>query len=128
MTPSDSSGRCPGVLGDQFDDPGDLVGDGVLLADAAGPERHQDVGEAVGAGDAGEGGQRPVVQVGLGVGERDEPLILGPVVPAERPGALRRREQGAHDVEDRFHVPRPRRDRRAPRLRLPRRPRRRRRC
>ena len=63
-----------------------------------------DVGQAVRAGDAGERGQGPVVEVGLGVGEGDEALVLGPVMPGQRAGARGRRELEAHDVEDRLHV------------------------
>src|ERR1700759_1232386 len=59
---------------------------------------------AVRAVDAGERGQGPVVEVGLGVGEGDEALVPGPVVPGQGAGAGRRRELEAHDVEDRFHV------------------------
>ena len=40
----DNAQRCirpgPGVVGDKFGDPDDLVGDGVLLPGTAGPERH----------------------------------------------------------------------------------------
>lgn len=77
----------PGMPGDDFDYLDNLVRDRVLLADPARPERHQDVGKAVRAGHAGEGRQCPVVQAGLGIGECDERLILGPVVPSEGPGA-----------------------------------------
>ena len=121
MTPSESFGRRLSVIDDEIDDLLDLVGNRFLLADESGHERNQDVRETLLTRDAGEGGQRPAVEVRLRVGERDQSFVLRAVVPTERARSLRRRQQRRHHVQDGFQIARPGRHAERLRLRLPRR-------
>ena len=92
-------GAGAGVLEHELDDPVDLGGrrlDGLLaLGDHAVPVDEHVVHDRVGAG-AGEGDERPLVD--LGVGEGDEPLVERAVVPRQAAA----RQRGGEHVEDRL--------------------------
>lgn len=88
------------MLEDQLNDFGYLVGDRVFLTNPAGAPQDELVGDALVASDAWERGEGPVIQARLSVGEGDQSLVPGAVVPAEGAGPTRRWEQCAHDIED----------------------------
>jgi hypothetical protein len=93
-----------GVPDDQLDHALDLVGDGVLLADAAGSPRDEFVPDAVVDAGAWERRERPVVQRLLRVREGDEALVARAVVPGEGLRPERARQQRPHDFEDGLDV------------------------